>query len=485
MILMLSLATKATLVLGAVTMAAWALRGSSASTRHALWALALSSLLALPVLSATVPRLGLPLLPLPEPEPSQALRLLPPESAPGAFDAASEAPPARSWWDRALLVWLAGVSLGLTQLAAGTVFATIAVRRARRVTSPEWSALLQETAAVIGVGRRVGLRVSGAVGVPMVWGYRSPVVLLPPEAMDWPDDRRRAVLLHELAHVARRDCLTQTLAYAVRALYWPHPLVWWAVASLRREGERACDDRVLQAGMPASTYAGHLLDAARDLVRPARRFLTASAGAERTRLGDRVVALLDEHMDRRPPTRRANALLGAATLLAITVLAAAEPVAATAAPGSPPSQAPSDAELSDWIAHEPFGCLIEGRYTEIDATIDPASEVEEARLYFAAAGSEGDPAHWVEMTREGSRFVGRLPKPLAEASPVRYLIEAHRRDGRIARTDHHRAVVVVDESRCPGGVRIAPPAESSLPVTVHGAGGAPREQPPPDTPPEE
>jgi bla regulator protein BlaR1 len=185
MILMLSLATKATLVLVAVMVASWALRGSSASTRHALWALALSSLLALPVLSATLPRLGLPLLPLAEPEPSHALRLSPLESGRGAFDAASEAPPVRRWWDRALLVWLAGVSLGLIQLAASIVFASIVVRRARRVTSPEWSALLRETAAVMGVGRRVGLRVSGAVGVPIVWGYRSPVVLLAPEAMDW------------------------------------------------------------------------------------------------------------------------------------------------------------------------------------------------------------------------------------------------------------------------------------------------------------
>jgi hypothetical protein len=293
------------------------------------------------------------------------------------------------------------------------------------------------------------------------------------------------VLLHELAHVTRRDCLTQTLAHAARAFYWPHPLVWWAVASLRREAERACDDRVLHTGTAAAEYAQHLLEAARDLVRPARRFLTASAVAERTRLGDRVVALLDEHLDRRLPTRRATALLGGATLLAITFLAAAEPVAATAAPGSLPSQAPADVELSDWIAHEPFGCLIEGRFTEIDATIDPASEVAEARLYFAAAVSEGDARYWVEMTRKGSRFVGRLPKPRAEASPVRYRIEAHRRDGRIARTELHRAVVAADESRCPAGVRIAPPAQSSEPVTVHGAGGAPREQPPPDSRPDE
>lgn len=487
MIWTLSLAAKSTLVLGAATMAAWALRRSSASMRHALWALALSSLLALPVLSAALPALGVPVLPAPGPDLSHALKLVasPLESALGPPDAATAIPSGLSWLDWALLIWLAGVSLGWIQLASGTVFAAIAVRRARPVTSPEWSALLREAAAKLGVRRRVSLRVSSAVGVPMVWGYQSPIVLLPPEAMDWPRGRQRAVLLHEMAHVARRDCLTQTLAYAARAFYWPHPLVWWAVASLRRETERACDDRVLHAGTPAPEYARHLLEAARDLVRPAGRFLTASAVAERTRLGDRVVALLDEHRDRRVPTPRATALLGGVALLVISALAAAVPVAARTVAGSPPGQAPNDVELSDWIEHEPFGCLIEGRYTEIDATIDPPSEVEEARLYFAAATSEGDAAYWVEMTSEGSRFVGRLPKPRAEASPVRYRIEAHRRDGRIARTEHHRAVVAVDESGCPDGARIAPLAESSEPVTVRGTGGAPREPPPPDTQPDE
>ena len=89
------------------------------------------------------------------------------------------------------------------------------------------------------------------------------------------------------------------------------------------------------------------------------------------------------------------------------------------------------------------------------------------------------------MTSEGSRFVGRLPKPRAKASPVRYRIEARRRDGRIVRTEHYSAVVAVDESGRPDGARIAPLAESSEPVTVHGTGGAPREPPPPDTQPDE
>jgi beta-lactamase regulating signal transducer with metallopeptidase domain len=467
MIWTLSLAAKSTLVLGAATVAAWALRRSSASTRHTLWSLTLLCLVALPVLSAALPTLGLPLLAAPLPDAVRQLDTVAAglEGTPSPLDLAA-LPSRRSWQDWALLAWLAGASLGLIQLASGSLFVARAIRRAQPVMAPGWNAVLDEARTTLGIRRRVELRFSHAVKVPNVWGYRSPVVLLPRAAESWPEGRRRAILFHELAHVARNDCLTQALAYVVRAFYWPHPLVWWAVSSLRREAECACDDRVLRAGMAAPEYARDLLEAARGLGRPASPFLTAAAGAEGTRLGDRVRALLDDHRDRRVPTRRTTTLLGGGILLAVAVLAAAEPVAPTTA-GSVPDESSSDTALSEWIVHEPFGCLIERRYPEIDATIEPASEVAEARLYFRSALSDEPIWYWVKMTRNGGRFLGRLPKPQAVASPVRYRIEARRTDGRVASTEPHVAVVAADESRCPEGARIAPVAASTDAVTVH------------------
>ena len=78
----------------------------------------------------------------------------------------------------------------------------------------------------------------------------------------WQDDRRRAVLLHELPHVGRRDCLTQTLATIACALYWAHPGVWWVARRLRIGRELGCDDRVLTLGAQPRDYAGHLLELA-------------------------------------------------------------------------------------------------------------------------------------------------------------------------------------------------------------------------------
>ena len=121
--------------------------------------------------------------------------------------------------------------------------------------------------------------------------------MLPASADEWTDDRRRAVLLHELAHVARRDCLVQRIAACACALYWPHPGVWWAAKRLRTERELACDDRVLASGAAAREYAGHLLDIAHAF-RAAPAPATALGMARARQLERRLLAILDEARNR-------------------------------------------------------------------------------------------------------------------------------------------------------------------------------------------
>ena len=141
----------------------------------------------------------------------------------------------------------------------------------------EWARLLRECARPHGRRRPVRLLRSRERSMPMTFGTRRPAILIPAIADTWTDDRRRAVLLHELAHVARYDCLTQTLAFAACAVYWFHPGAWWVARRLRVERELACDDRVIAAG----TAAARLCRAsARDRVlvrRPSGRRLWPSA----------------------------------------------------------------------------------------------------------------------------------------------------------------------------------------------------------------
>src|SRR5262249_44425554 len=126
------------------------------------------------------------------------------------------------------------------------------------------------------------------------WGWRRPVVLFPREAEEWPVERLRVALEHELAHVARGDYLAQTLATIVCAVYWFHPLVWLAASRRRSEGERACDDHVLTRGTPADEYASRLIEVARR-ARAMRAWGQVAVGmARRSHLEGRLLAVLDD-----------------------------------------------------------------------------------------------------------------------------------------------------------------------------------------------
>jgi len=131
-----------------------------------------------------------------------------------------------------------------------------------------------ELSAKVGMKRRWELRVSETsnLGSAMTWGNRNPVVLLPQASVSWPKNRLEVVLLHELAHVRRRDSLTQMLAFIVCALYWFNPAVWLCSRAMRAEAELAADDVVLLCGIRPSFYAGELLRFASLLGQKSRPF---------------------------------------------------------------------------------------------------------------------------------------------------------------------------------------------------------------------
>jgi len=85
--------------------------------------------------------------------------------------------------------------------------------------------------------------ISPAIGSPATWGLFRPVIVLPPAARDWTVERRRVVLAHELAHVARRDGLANLIGWMACALYWPNPLDWIAARRLAGRGAGLGDDR--------------------------------------------------------------------------------------------------------------------------------------------------------------------------------------------------------------------------------------------------
>jgi len=345
---------KATLVLAAAGGAALLLRGSSAASRHLVWTLAVAALLALPLFSLALPAVPVAVRAAPAPWvedaqapaalveaspvaaaelPAPAAALRAPETGAAATDAgvpfgANLSPAA--WL---ALAWAAGALLLLLRLAAGWWGVRRMSRRAVPVQDPAWTGLVKDLSWMLDVDRPVRLLRSEAASMPMTWGTLRPAVLLPAAADGWTPGRRRVVLLHELAHVARRDCLAQALADVACALYWFHPLAWYAARRLRVEREQACDDRVLAAGARASDYAGHLLEVARSF-RPAGVLSAAAiAMARPSQLEGRLLAVLDSARSRHAPGRRARLVGVAATALLLLPLSALRAVEGSAPAG--------------------------------------------------------------------------------------------------------------------------------------------------------
>jgi len=353
-----------------------ALKRASAASRHLVWSFAFASLLALPVLAFSLPSWNAPIWPHTlSAEATESARVVTggpvasAATAKGSLNALAFDPSLRpaapinttvvNYWPLAmverangvragkmeslgfgawaLLLWMAGALLILARLLIGTVSVRRMARQAQVIREAEWNALAAHLARCVGLARRVTLLQSDSVTMPLTFGITRAFILLPSDADDWSDERRQVVLLHELAHIKRRDCLTQMLAQVACAIYWFNPLIWAAARQLRIERERACDDQVLDAGTKASDYADHLLDLARRFRSVRYASIAAVAIARRSQLEGRVLAILDPRVRRRGLNRLASATVAIIVACIVLPLASLQPLAQT--PPKPPARA--------------------------------------------------------------------------------------------------------------------------------------------------
>jgi beta-lactamase regulating signal transducer with metallopeptidase domain len=173
-------------------------------------------------------------------------------------------------------------------------------------------------AAELGLQKLPVTLVGACDAVPMVWGLWRPHLLLPDGFQQWPDGRLRSVLLHELAHLKRRDPLVLLLGQFMQALHWFNPLSWLTLRCLRADQERSCDDAVLRHGIRASDYAQHLLDLSRHKPAAPGLSLCALAMAKAAQVEARVSAILEPGRRRDPANRK---WCGGVLALMVTVAA--------------------------------------------------------------------------------------------------------------------------------------------------------------------
>jgi beta-lactamase regulating signal transducer with metallopeptidase domain len=293
---------KPALVIAAAAAITAGLRRHAAAARHAVWAGAMIATLALPAMRLVLPplridaRIAAQTITIQPGTPPREVAAWPmigalTEMRVGGVTRADRLPTA------IVIVWIFGaLLLGARRIASGIRLRRI-LRRARLVSNPALARLLAATA------RAVEFRLSDEILSPAVTGVVRPVVLLPAAADTWAEADLAAVLIHELGHVARRDCLFNLLSDLATSIYWCNPIVRLAAGRMRAESERACDDRVLQGGADPGSYAHLLLRVARAANVAGGLPPSVIAMARPRELEARLLAVLDASVARQPLPR--------------------------------------------------------------------------------------------------------------------------------------------------------------------------------------
>ena len=131
--------------------------------------------------------------------------------------------------------------VGLLRLLAAAVFLRRLARESNLLEDRQLTRLADSLACELSIPYPVPLKESATLPTAATFGHRRPVVLLPVAWREWPAEQVRAVLAHELAHVARRDFFFGLIGQLAVAIHFYHPLVHWLARRLRLEQELAAD----------------------------------------------------------------------------------------------------------------------------------------------------------------------------------------------------------------------------------------------------
>lgn len=358
LLLMADVTIRATVLLALTAIIATLSRRASASFRHLVLALGLGCILVLPLLTVALPSWKIAVKTsaiLPHsvsvaPQVQQASQapteaVVPPPTSfhpdaplsaadhalstgkavvthPAPLPSAAPVHPRLTWSAWVSMLWVLGVVLVLAQLLRGLA----TVKKIERESAPAMNGsaleLLAQAKTLMKVRRPVAIRQASdrwPITVPLTYGVLHPVILLPVVPAQWPQERLRAVLLHEMAHVRRTDWSLQILMHIACAFYWFHPLVWICSRWARAESETAADDLVLASGMPAQDYARELLDVALSARRQGNLGLGALAMAQTPKIEGRLRLILSLGRRRGEIGGRARAMILAVAVCVLAV----------------------------------------------------------------------------------------------------------------------------------------------------------------------
>ena len=289
-----------------IALAAWGLLRilgrRNASTRFAVWFVALLLIAALPWLGSWT---------------SHAASV-------GTGPAHSAITLSASWATGFLLIWATIAGLALLRVALGLWQLRNLRAHSEPVDLGSLDPLPRRTVAEFQSIRPVKLAFSKIVRVPAAIGFFRPLIVLPSWSLqELSTEELHSILLHELAHLRRRDDWTNLAQKMLRALFFFHPAIWWADGQLSLEREMACDDAVLShAGSNRRAYAQCLISLAEKNLLHRGLALAQAAVGRLCQTSQRVAQILNVH--RLAGTRVWKPAVGLVTVVSVACIAGLE-----------------------------------------------------------------------------------------------------------------------------------------------------------------
>lgn len=298
--LVMEVALKSAVILGAACLLARCLRAQSAAIRVTIYSTGIILTLAFIVAAPLMPRWTVSL--------PQWVSLTPVSPAAvenQVINAAIDAPSASV---STVLTFAGAVIWVVVSGALSLRFfkSLLGLRQLRTASDPEDDVqihrLIENVAERLQAPQRtITVLQNRSIGVPITWGCLRHTVLLPHHFNELPFDSQRMILTHEIVHIARRDFAFRTLAELLCILLWFQPLSWTVRRRLCEEQERVSDDHVLSIGERASGYARLLLEC-HDRLSIDYQLPIALGIVERNSFRSRIDAILDSSISRRPVT---------------------------------------------------------------------------------------------------------------------------------------------------------------------------------------
>ncbi len=190
-------------------------------------------------------------------------------------------------------IWFAGI-LFFTLKFIGALAYTQRLKYYRiSQISEEWQKKTRLLCKKLNIRKAVKIYESALAKVPMVIGLIKPVILLPVSAFTGLTPKQlESIIVHELAHILRRDYIINLLQSVVEILFFYHPAVWWINNVIRTERENCCDDIAIAQTGDSTNYARALANIQEQLL--LNNNLALTAAGNKNKLLKRIKRLLNQ-----------------------------------------------------------------------------------------------------------------------------------------------------------------------------------------------